>query len=77
MLPPEASLKRLGLDSIMAMQLNNRLRALLQVEVPVSLLLEDRALRALAQGLCAHVREARKPLIDAEALASQLEEGSL
>ncbi|MDI1450924.1 acyltransferase domain-containing protein [Polyangium sp. 6x1] len=77
MLPPESSLKRLGLDSIMAMQLNNRLRALLQVDVPVSLLLEDRALRALAQGLCAHVREARKPVIDAEALAAQLEEGSL
>ncbi|WP_224241542.1 type I polyketide synthase [Hyalangium gracile] len=71
------SLKRLGLDSLLAMQLNNRMRALVGVEVPVSLYLEDRSLRALAQALCTHVRQASAPAINAEAMAEALEEGSL
>jgi acyl transferase domain-containing protein len=71
------SLKRLGLDSLLAMQLNNRLRTLVQVEVPVSMYLEDRSLHELAQALCAHVRQANAPAVNAEALAEALEEGSL
>ena len=71
------SLKRLGLDSLLAMQLNNRMRALVQVEVPVSMYLEDRSLHALAQALCAHVRQTSAPAVNAEALAEALEEGSL
>jgi acyl transferase domain-containing protein len=76
-LPPEVSLKRLGLDSLLAMQLNNRMRALVQVEVPVALYLEDRSLRALSQALCLHVRQAVAPAVNAGALAASLEEGSL
>ncbi len=76
-LPSETSLKRLGLDSLLAMQLNNRIRALVQVDVPVSLYLEDRSLYSLAQALCAHVRQASAPAVNAEELAATLEEGSL
>jgi acyl transferase domain-containing protein len=77
LIPPEASLKRLGLDSLLAMQLNNRIRVLVQVEVPVSFYIEDRSLRALAQALCSHVRQARARVVNAEDLAAGLEEGSL
>jgi acyl carrier protein len=67
------SLKRLGLDSLMAMRLNNRVRAALGVEAPTSLYLAEQSLAALAAALCQRAAQTR----DAAALVAQMEEGSL
>jgi len=75
--PPGLSLKRLGLDSLMAMRLNNRVRAALGVDAPAALYLEERSLASLAAALREGAAHARARTQDAAALVAQMEEGSL
>lgn len=76
-LSPTLSLRRLGLDSLMAMRLGNRLREALQVEAPAALFLEDRSLAALARALADLAAQGRARVASAGELAAAMEEGSL
>ncbi len=76
-LSPTLSLRRLGLDSLMAMRLANRLREALQVDAPAALFLEDRSLAALARALADLAAQGRARVASAGELAAGMEEGSL
>ncbi|MCY1013996.1 acyltransferase domain-containing protein [Nannocystis pusilla] len=76
-LSPTLSLRRLGLDSLGAMRLGNRVREALRVEAPAPLFLEDRSVAALALALAESAAQGRGRVASAGELAAAMEEEGL
>ncbi|MDC0717535.1 type I polyketide synthase [Nannocystis bainbridge] len=76
-LSPTLSLRRLGLDSLGAMRLANRVREALRVEAPAPLFLADRSLAALALALAERAAQGRGRVASAGELAAAMEEEGL
>ncbi|MCY0989309.1 acyltransferase domain-containing protein [Nannocystis sp. ILAH1] len=76
-LSPTLSLRRLGLDSLGAMRLGNRVREALRVEAPAPLFLEDRSVAALALALAELAAQGRGRVASAGELAAAMEEEGL
>lgn len=76
-LSPAFSLRRLGLDSLMAIRLGNRVREVLRVDSPATLFLADQSLAALAQALASLAAQGRTSAPSAGAIAAAMEEGEL
>ncbi|PCC68576.1 type I polyketide synthase [Nannocystis exedens] len=76
-LSPTLSLRRLGLDSLGAMRLANRVREALRVEAPAPLFLEDRSVAALALALAELAAQGRGRVASASELAAAMEEEGL
>jgi len=70
---PQRTLLRLGLDSLMALELRNRLATDLQLQVPTTLLLQDTRIAQLAAYLHSQIAKGRE---DEEA-AAEITEGEL
>lgn len=76
-LSPASSLRRLGLDSLMAIRLGNRVREVLRVDSPATLFLADQSLAALARALVELAAQGRAAAPSADAVAAGMEEGEL